>query len=294
VRMPAFGLSGPWRDRTGYAQNMEQVSGMATMTGYRDDRPIVPNGMCDPLAGNHALLALLLAIEHRRTTGQGMIVEAPMIGGAINVTAEQALEYQAFGYVMTRDANRGPTGAPQNLYATCELGDDGQRDYWVAIAVESDRQWLGLRHALGDPEWAADPGLSSMPGRLAAHDEIDGRLGAWCAGRTGDEIVAALWEAGVPVAKVLAGPEVRHIPQLEARHFLETVEHPLTGQSIHYGFPATFSAGPANLHRRAAPMLGQDNRMVLIDLLGVTPEEFAKLEADEVIGTRLLGDHRTR
>ena len=240
VRMPAFGLSGPWRDRTGYAQNMEQVSGMAFMTGYPDDRPLVPNGMCDPLAGNHALVALLLALEHRRKTGEGMLVEAPMMGGAINVTAEQALEYQAFGHLMARDANHGPTGTPQNLYNTAELEPDGRRDHWVAIAVESDEQWAGLRRALGDPEWAADASMSSASGRRAAQGEIDKHLGAWCQDRSGDEVVTTLWAAGVPVAKVLAGPEVHHIPQLETRHFLETVEHPLTGHNVHYGYPAKF------------------------------------------------------
>jgi crotonobetainyl-CoA:carnitine CoA-transferase CaiB-like acyl-CoA transferase len=292
--MPAFGLSGPWRERTGYAQNMEQVSGMATMTGYADDRPLVPNGICDPLAGNHALVALLLAFEHRRKTGEGMLVEVPMIGAAINVTAEQALEYQAFGHLMQRDANRGPTAAPQNVYRTAEVEEDGSRDHWVAVAVESDAQWEGLRRALGDPGWAADPALATPAGRRAQHDAIDGHLAAWCAGRSGDEVVDALWDAGVPVAKVLAGPEVRHIPQLAARGFIESVEHPLTGCSLHYGYPARFSAGPARLHRRPAPTLGQHNREILVDLLGVSPEEFAALEADAVIGTRLLGDHRTR
>ncbi|MGO9456862.1 MAG: CoA transferase [Acidimicrobiales bacterium] len=294
VRMPAFGLSGPWRERTGYAQNMEQVSGMAWMTGYPDDRPQVPNGMCDPLAGTHAVLALLLALEHRRKTGEGMLVEVPMVGGAINVTAEQPLEYQAFGHLMERDANRGPTGAPQNLYNTAELEGDGRKDHWVAIAVESDEQWRGLRRALGEPGWAADRSLDSMSGRRAAHDEIDKHLAAWCQERTGDEIVAALWPAGVPVAKVVAGAEVQHLPQLVARGFLETVEHPVTGPSVHYGYPARFSAGPERLHRRPAPTLGQHNTEVLGDLLGLSPEELEDLEAADVIGTRLLGEHRTR
>jgi crotonobetainyl-CoA:carnitine CoA-transferase CaiB-like acyl-CoA transferase len=294
VRMPAFGLSGPWRERTGYAQNMEQVSGMATMTGYRDDRPLVPNGICDPLAGNHALLALLLAIEHRRKTGEGMLVEVPMIGAAINVTAEQVLEYQAFGHLMSRDANRGPTGAPQGLYRTAEVEANGEHDHWVAIAVESDVHWQDLRRALGDPDWAAEETFSTMSGRRAAHDEIDRRLAAWCRDRSGDDVVSTLWAAGVPVAKVLAGPEVQHIPQLVARGFLETVEHPLTGDNTHYGYPAKFSAGPERMHHRPAPTLGRHNREVLVDLLGVSPEEFASLEADHVIGTRLLGDHRTR
>jgi crotonobetainyl-CoA:carnitine CoA-transferase CaiB-like acyl-CoA transferase len=292
VRMPAFGLSGPWRNRTGYAQNMEQVSGMAWMTGFPEGPPHVPNGICDPLAGTHATLGLLLALEHRRKTGEGMLVEVPMVGGAMNVAAEQVLEYQAFGHLMQRDGNRGPAGTPQNLYRCTDIRGDGAPDAWVAIAVETDDQWRGLCGALGRP--ASPSAWDSAEGRQKGHDEIDQWIGEWCRARTGDEIVARLWPAGVPVAKVLAPAEVQHVAQLQARHFLETVRHPVAGDQIHYAYPVRFGAGPDRFHRRPAPTLGQHNHEVLVDLLGVTPAEYDRLVAADVIGTRLLGEHRTR
>src|SRR5207249_3478086 len=96
VRMPAFGLSGPWRDFTGYAQTMEMSSGMAWVTGFPETGPELPNGLCDPVAGQHGVMALLLALEHRRRTGMGMLVEAPMIGGALNIAAEVVVEHSAY------------------------------------------------------------------------------------------------------------------------------------------------------------------------------------------------------
>jgi crotonobetainyl-CoA:carnitine CoA-transferase CaiB-like acyl-CoA transferase len=294
VRMPAFGLSGPWRERTGYAQCMEMSSGLAWLTGYPDDRPQVPNGMGDPLAGLHAMVGLLLALEQRRRSGQGTVVESPMVGGALNIAAELPLEFQAYGYEMCRDGNRGPTAAPQNLYRTADQEQDGRLDYWIALAVETDDQWASLRKALGDPSWAAPEALATAAGRRAAHDALDRHLAAWCAPRSADEIVETLWPAGVPVGKVLAPVETKHVAQLVARGFFETVRHPLTGDQLHLGWPVRFSAGPRHLHRRPTPMLGQHNREILIDLLGVTPERFAELEADDVVGTELLGQHRTR
>ncbi len=291
VRMPAFGLSGPWRERTGYAQNMEQVSGMAWMTGFPEGPPHVPNGICDPLAGTHATVALLLALEHRRRTGEGMLVEVPMVGGAVNVAAEQVLEYQAFGHLMARHGNRGPD-AVQNLYRCADVVGDGDPDDWVAIAVETDAQWAALSAAVGRPEWPAE--LATPAARRQAHDEIDAWLSSWCRQRPGDAVVAALWPAGVPVARVLAPAQVQHLPQLQARRFLEWVTHPVAGDQVHYGYPVRFSAGPERVHRAPAPTLGQHNREVLIGLLGVSEEAFARLEADDVIGTRLLGQHRTR
>src|SRR5437899_11862176 len=95
VRMPAFGLGGPWRDQVGYAQTMEQVSGLAWMTGFPDEQPRVPNGQADPAAGIHAAFACLLAVEHRRRTGEGQLVEVPMVRTALCSAAEQIVEYSS-------------------------------------------------------------------------------------------------------------------------------------------------------------------------------------------------------
>src|SRR6185312_12328173 len=79
VRMPAFGLTGPWRDRVGFAPTMEQIAGLAWVTGLADGPPIPPRGACDPLAGAHAAFALLAALEFADRTGRGQLVEVPMI-----------------------------------------------------------------------------------------------------------------------------------------------------------------------------------------------------------------------
>jgi len=173
VRMPAFGLDGPWRDRVGFAQTMEQVSGMAWLTGFPDGPPVIPRGACDPLAGLHALTALLVALEHRRRTGRGQLVEATMVEAALNAAAEPVLEQGANGASLARDGNRGPVGAPQNLYA-CR-GDDA----WLALSVTSDAQWKALIEMMGDPLWARDGVLATTAGRRARQDEVDRGIGAW-------------------------------------------------------------------------------------------------------------------
>src|SRR5262249_3776748 len=121
VRMPGFGLDGPWRDRVGFAQTMEMLSGMAWLTGYPDGPPVTPRGPSDPLAGLHAAFALLCALDHRDRTGQGQLVEVPMIEAAVNASAEQIVEFDAHGRLLERRGNRGPTAAPQNVYG-CQDG----------------------------------------------------------------------------------------------------------------------------------------------------------------------------
>ena len=185
VRMPGFGLDGPWRDNPAFAYVIEDASGISWLTGYPDRNPYEPYSVGDPNAGVHALNALLLALEHRRRTGEGVLVEAAMVDAALNVAAEQVIEYSAYGALLQRDGNRGPTAAPQNLYRTTEIDEFGRADCWVAIAVATDEQWVGLGDALGRPDWATD--------RRAVHRRrpaapttttIDEHLAAWCATRS--------------------------------------------------------------------------------------------------------------
>ena len=143
VRMPAFGLSGPWRDNTGFAQTMEQMTGLAWVTGYPDDQPLIQRGPSDPNAGMHAAFALLVALAEREVTGEGQHVEVTMIEAALNAAAEQAVEWGAYGRLLEREGNRAPSAAPQNLYA-CR-GDEA----WLTLSVRTDEQWEGLRAASG-------------------------------------------------------------------------------------------------------------------------------------------------
>jgi crotonobetainyl-CoA:carnitine CoA-transferase CaiB-like acyl-CoA transferase len=286
VRMPAFGLSGPWRDHTGFAQTMEQLSGLAWLTGHRDDQPRIQRGPCDPLAGLHAAFAALVALAERDAAGRGVHVEVPMVEAALHAAAEQVIEASAHGRVMERDGNRGPDAAPQGLYA-CR-GHSAEAPRWLALSVASDGQWRALRAALGNPEWAAAPALATHAGRRAAHDAIDARLRAHFAGREREAAVEALVAAGVPAAAVVDPREAHRQPQLAARGFFEAVEHPEVGTHATPTVPFRY-ASVSRWIRRAAPTLGQHSREVLTELLGLSAAELDRLEAARVIGERPEG-----
>ena len=283
VRMPGFGLTGPMRENPAFGYVIEDAAGLTWLTGYPDDSPVEPYTLGDPNAGLHALNGLLLALEHRRRTGEGVLVEAAMVEAAISIAAAQPIEYSAFGTVLQRDGNRGPLAAPQNLYLSADTDEFGRVDAWVAVAVATDEQWAALAGALGHPAWAADPALSIAAGRRARHDDIDQHLTAWCADRTSEEIIESLWEAGVPVAKVLQPHRQAELPQLRARGFFELTEHPVGPPARQSTIPMRLSDGPARFHRSPAPLLGEHNREVLGEL-GLDAAEIAELEAAGVIG----------
>jgi len=283
LRMPGFGLDGPWRDNPAFAYAIESASGLSWLTGYPDRPPYEPYSVGDPNAGVHAFNALLLALEHRRRTGEGVLVEAAMVDAALSISAEQVIEYSAYGALLERAGNRGPTAAPQNLYRAADIDEFGRLDCWVAIAVVTDEQWVRLRGALGSPSWATDPALSAASGRCARHDLIDERLAAWCEPRSADDIVATLWDAGVPVAKVMQPHRQTELDQLAFRGFFEEVEHPVNGRARLSTVPMRFSGWSGPFHTDPAPTLGQHNHELLAEL-GLTRSEIADLEADGVIG----------
>ena len=282
VRQPAFGLDGPWAERVGFAQNMEQMAGMAFLTGYRDQEPLVPRGPGDPLGGAHAAFATLTALARREATGEGVLVEVPLIEGSLNITAEPVVEFSAYGRLMERDGNRSAHVAPQGLYSC--VGDE----QWLALSVATDEQWGALASVLGDDDLTTDASLATLSGRRAAHDLLDKRIGAWTAERSLDAALEDLIAAGVPAA-ALADPRTIHThPHFVARGFYEDAAHPVVGSVPIAGMPFRMT-GVDNWISAPAPLMGQHNDEVLGGLLGLDNDRLVQLAEAGVIGDRPAG-----
>jgi crotonobetainyl-CoA:carnitine CoA-transferase CaiB-like acyl-CoA transferase len=283
--MPAFGLDGPWREHVGFAATMEQMAGLSWLTGHADDQPRIQRGPCDPLAGMHAAFALLVAMAERDESGRGHFVECSMLEAALNVTAEQVIEYTAHGHLMERQGNRSPEAAPQGLYA-CIGHHVSENPQWLALSVASEAQWKALVDWLGRPEWASRIG-ADLASRRGRHEEIDEALRRAFAKRDRSDCVEELIAAGVPAAPVVDPRTLASHPQLVARSFLEEVEHPVVGRQATMSAPFRFASVERWL-TRAAPMLGEHNHDLLREL-GYDEDEIEALVAGEVIGTRPEG-----
>lgn len=263
LRMPGFGLDGPWRDNAAFAFVIEDASGLTALTGHPDQHPVEPYCVGDSNAGLHAACGLLLALAHRDATGAGCFVEAAMVDAALAVTAEQVLEQSAYGAHLTRDGNRGPAAAPQNLYDCEGIDEYGREPARIAIAVATDDQWHALRKALGDPSWAHDPALGTHAGRAAAHDLIDGHLAAWCAERSVEVAVDVMSDAGVPAAEVRQPHRQPELQPMIERGFFEELEHPALGPARYSTLPFRLDGVTGPLHRRHAPLLGEHTDALL-------------------------------
>ena len=278
VRMPAFGLDGPWRDRVGFAQTMEQATGMAWMTGYSDGPPVIPRGVCDPMAGLHAAFAAIAALMIRDRDGAGMHVESTMVESALNVAAEMLVEHSRNGIAMHRNGNRGPGASPQGVYR-CE-GDDS----WVALAALDDAARVSLSALLDQ----SDLGAAEGSWRERA-DEIDKLISRWTARRSVGDAVRALRSHGVAAAPVALPASLLSDPHLLARGFWETVDHPVAGTFLCTAMPFAFMGKPRKWLRRAAPLYGQHTDEVLTEVLGRNAHDLAELRESGAISTRPAG-----
>lgn len=278
VRIPGFGLDGPWRDHAGFAQTMEQVSGMGWLTGYPDRNPLVRT-TCDPAAGVHAAFAFLCTLRHRNESGQGQLIEMPMVEVALNIAAEQVVEHSAYGHLLERDANRGPVGAPQGVYPCAG------EEQWVALAVTDDDQWGRLTALMPGAAWARSPELRTRAGRRAAHDRVDAELAQWLSAQDRDTVVRDLTGAGVPAAPVWPQTGIDSQPQLARAGFFQALEHPTIGTvgypgiGVHSDDIDTSFTGPS-------PLLGQHTAEVLTGALGCGDDELADLAERGVVGLR--------
>ena len=279
VRMPAWGLDGPWR-ATGrvsprrWSRPPGSPGAPATPTSRRSCLAgrAIPTGHTTPRSAT--LLALL---EHDRT-GRGSVIESALVDAAIAIAGEQVVEHAYDGTVVERLGNRSAAHAPQGVY------DSATPERPVALTVRDEDDWLGLCRVLDRDDLAKDDDLRTVDGRRRRHDEIDAAILTWTSALAPDQIAGRLAAAGVPAAALVNPREVGDVAQLVARGFFELVEHPVAGPVRLPGFPGRIGGRVEPFHRWAAPLLGADSERVLADLASVDAAEFAALVADGVVG----------
>ena len=228
-------------------------------------------------AGRQSIsIATLAALEHRRRTGEGQLIEVAQIEVAACVAAEPVIEYSMNASAQPREGNRR-RGHVQGVYPTAV------DDAWVALCVRDDADWAHMVEAMGRSDLLRDARFASAEQRRLAHDEFDAVVADWTRTQTPSEIINTLNAQHVPAEQVLTPESMYDIPQLDARGFYEEVEHPVTGPHRYPGWPFRMTPGPRRHHRFAPPTLGQHNEEILRGL-GVTDDELEELRARRVIG----------
>jgi benzylsuccinate CoA-transferase BbsF subunit len=266
------GQTGPHALFAGAGNTGASLAGFYSFTGWPDRGPgYVAGAYTDFISPRFLAAALVAALDYRRRTGKGQHIDQSQIEAGVQFAAVPVLDQTVNGRIMGRLGNRSPDHAPHGAYPCAG------EDRWCAIAVASDEEWRGLRTAMGDPEWARDPGLDTLAGRKEREEELDRRLGEWTAGHDAEGLQDLLQGHGVPAGVVATTEDLYNDPQLQHRGHFRTLDHANIGPVPFDGPSFRLSKTPDT--QFAAPTLGQHNDMVLRDILGMTDAEVAALEA---------------
>ncbi|MES2944820.1 MAG: CaiB/BaiF CoA-transferase family protein [Pseudomonadota bacterium] len=275
LRISGYGQTGPYRDRPGFGVVAEAMSGLRHLTAEPGRVPVrVGVSIGDTLAALHGVIGILLALQHRHTSGMGQVIDVALYEAVFNCMESLLPEYSAFGAV------RGPAGsalpgiAPSNAYLCSDGG-------YALIAGNGDSIFKRLMKVISRDELAADPALADNAGRVARVAEIDTAIGEWAATRTVDEVMAALDKAAVPAGRIYTVSDIAADPHYQARGMLTSVQMDDGSTLAVPGIVPKLSATPGQ-HRRNAPTLGQDTDAVLHEL-GLTPEQIQGLKDKGII-----------
>ena len=265
------GHTGPHASLAGFGTMGAQLAGFGEMAGWPDRPPAGPFGAyTDYVAPRFTAAALLAALEHRRRTGEGQYIDMSQSEASLHYLGPAILDYSVNGRIMRRNGNESFEWAPHAVFPC--TGEDR----WIAIACETDAQWLALCGVLARPDWARGSEFATAAARLARRELLEAGISAWTASRSQEEAESALQAAAVPAHRLSRSIDALADPQLLYRGHFVTVHHPELGPVPLEGSRMRFSRTPARTER-AGPTLGQDNEYVLRQILGLGDEQIVEL-----------------
>jgi crotonobetainyl-CoA:carnitine CoA-transferase CaiB-like acyl-CoA transferase len=275
VSMGMYGNNGPLAYQTGYAPCFVALGGLSALVGYEGESPRGMNvRYADSTFGTAAAYAAVVALWHRRRTGQGQFIDVSAVECATSMIGDTIMDFTLTGHIAGADGNRHPDMAPHGAYP-CQGTD------WISIAVPSDAAWRALAAAMSEPALADDPRFATHAARKANEPALDTLLAGWTRDHDAKSLAADLQKCGIAAAKSANSIDLISDEQLWDRGFYPTVSDgdgnmkPIVGPGWRMTDQAAITA--------RAPRLGEHNAYVFGEILGLSEEEQRRLIKEEVI-----------
>ncbi|MFC1919489.1 CaiB/BaiF CoA transferase family protein [Chloroflexota bacterium] len=273
-----MGQTGPYSSFAGYGHHAAALSGITEISGWPDRDPSPPRGVyIDYVAPPFGLSAILACLDYRARTGKGAYIDLAQVETALQFIAPVLMDYGINGRIAGRNGNSLSYTAPHGVYP-CK----GQ-DNWVAITVFNDEEWLALRGAMGNPDWANDSKFGTLLGRKEHEDELDALMGNWTIENQKEDLEKVLQSVGIAAHAVTKCGELLDDPQLAHRQHFVKLDHPVIGIQSYEVPPFTMSKTSSSIFR--APCLGEHNEYVYKEILGLSDDEISELMSERVITT---------
>lgn len=284
MSMSAFGADSAHRDCRAYGSTLEHGSGLTSVIGNPDGPPVMSHGAFgDPVGGLNGCAAVLVALIHARSTGEGQFIDLAQIECMMPFAAPWITVNSIGGMPPTRYGNRHPQFVPHGCFR-CAGSDN-----WIMVAATDENMWQRLALLLGRPDWATDASLKSAEDRRGIEDVIEGAIEAWTLSREADQAMTELQAVRIAAGVARLPIDLLKDRHLRSRAFLQEVERAFIGSHPQPSIPIREGALPYAI-RTAAPTLGQHNKEILSGLLELSDAEIAQLTSEGIIGTEMLSE----
>ncbi|HUQ74508.1 MAG TPA: CaiB/BaiF CoA-transferase family protein [Burkholderiales bacterium] len=269
-----FGQDGPYRDRPGFDQIAQGMSGIMSVTGAPGEGPMrVGAAVADVGAGLFAALGILTALYEREHSGRGQWVQSSLLNAGIALLDFQAARYAMKGEVPAQVGNDHPTSMPTSAYKTA--------DGYINVAASGDGMWRRICELFGRKDLAADERFKTNELRARNRAALNAAMTGELAKRSSAEWIEALNKIGVPTGPIYKMDEVFADPQVKHLGAATEVNHPRLGKFKILSQAVKLSRTPATL-KTATPDVGQHTDEILAEI-GYDAGAIKRLRAEGVV-----------
>jgi len=277
VRVTGYGQTGPYKHLAGFGTPATAYAGLTYLQGYPDRPPVSPPfSLTDYVCGIYAAMSAAIALYYRDAkNGAGQEIDLSLYEGIFRMFEFLVAEYDKNGVIRERKPFMSGSSSPSGTYQT----KDGK---WVVLVTSTDRTFVHLAKAMGREDMLEDERFNINAARLKNHNLVDQIVGEWMSRYDYAEVKAILDKAGVPVNLINSIKDIFEDPHYWARESIIEVKHPTLGTIKMPGIVPKMSETPGEV-KWVGPALGEHNKDVYCDLLGLSEAELSELKSKGVI-----------
>src|SRR4030042_1089106 len=245
LRQSGYGSSGPYKNLPAFGMVLVPIAGLPNFIGWpgKEPLPVGVSAYTDCISPRFATAALIAALDHRKKTGKGQMIDLSQFEAAISFILPGLLEFIANGKEPERIGNSSPYAAPHGVYP-CQ-----GEDRWCTIVVSTDEEWTNFCREMGQPGLAKDPRFGTLENRKKNEDELNRIVGEWTINLSPEEVLTRLQKAGVAAGIVENTAGAVNDPPLRKRNIYWPMQHAEMGEFTHLGKSFTLSKTPAKEYR---------------------------------------------